>query len=65
MMRTKFIEILAAVIMMTKYWMKAVQNKDDEGHASRLLQENYLKYQQMALIIWEMRSILKTKSDYL
>ena len=64
-MRTKFIEILAAVIMMTKYWMKAVQNKDDEGNASRLLQENYLKYQQMALIIWEMRSILKTKSDYL
>ena len=50
---------------MTKDWMIAVQNKDDEDHAPRLLQENYLKYQQMALIIWEIRSILKTKSDYL
>ena len=46
---------------MTKDRMTAVQNKDDEDLAPRLLQENYLKYQQMVLIIWEIRSILKNK----
>ena len=58
------IDILAAVIMMTKYLMTGLQ-KNDRHRAPRLLQENYLKYQQMALMIWEIRSILKTKSDYL
>ena len=49
---------------MTKYWMTGLQIENDKDRAPRLLQENYLKYQQMALIIWEIRSILKTKPDY-